>query len=162
MNTQFQQQQQFTRGQPERSSSTNVPHSSHPKLPSLHGLGPPDQRYNNATNGGQATATSPSSGYPLRPGPIGTHQRGNESDDNNNNLFANGGRDFAANYQRMEEQVKQLSEQVRAMEAEKMNHRDQVARQQEQIDLLSKELFALRGNIGPQGQTERPPAAGAS
>jgi uncharacterized coiled-coil protein SlyX len=62
----------------------------------------------------------------------------------------------------MEEQVKQLSEQVRAMEAEKMNHRDQVSRQQEQIDRLSKELLSLRGNIGTQGQAERPPVSGTS
>ena len=58
--------------------------------------------------------------------------------------------------------MKQLSEQVRGMEAEKMSHRDQVSRQQDQIDRLSKELLSLRGNIGTQGQSERPPASGAS
>jgi hypothetical protein len=164
LNTQF--QQQFARGQSDRASPTSMSlPSPHPKLPGLHGLGPPEQRYNaTAPNGGQAAATA-STGYPLpgRGGPVGvSHQRGNESGDNNNNLFANGGRDLAAYCQRMEEQVKQLSEQVRAMEAEKMNHRDQVSRQQEQIDRLSKELLSLRGNIGTQGQAERPPVSGTS
>jgi peptidoglycan hydrolase CwlO-like protein len=62
----------------------------------------------------------------------------------------------------MEEQVKQLSEQVRAMEAEKISNRDHVSRQQEQINQLQKELLSLRGNMGNQGLPERLPATGSS
>lgn len=107
-------------------------------------------------NGAQATGASQNTAY--QP-PMGSAPRSGESGDSNNNLFANGGRDLTAYCQRMEEQVKQLSEQVRAMEAEKLNHRDQVTRQQEQINQLSEELLSLRGNIGAQGQRLSAPGA---
>lgn len=178
MNTQY-QQQQFAHRQSDRASPTSMSlPSPHPKLPVLHGLGLPEQRYNmpgqtpnqsGTTNGSQATATSPSTAYPPplgstsgRSAPVGAHQQGNESGDSSNNLFANGGRDLAAYCQRMEEQVKQLSEQVRAMEAEKISNRDHVSRQQEQINQLQKELLSLRGNMGNQGLPERLPASGSS
>lgn len=164
MNTQY--QQQFTRRQSDRASPTNMSlPSPHPKLPAFHGLNHPEQRYNmpghnpnrsGTPNGAQATGASQNTAY--QP-PMGSAPRSGESGDSNNNLFANGGRDLTAYCQRMEEQVKQLSEQVRAMEAEKLNHRDQVTRQQEQINQLSEELLSLRGNIGAQGQRLSAPGA---
>ena len=128
---------------------------------------PPNQ--SSTPNGTQLSATSPNTAFPPPLGPASgqtaaggvSHQQGNESGDGNN-LFANGGRDLAAYCQRMEEQVKQLSEQVRAMEAEKKSYRDQAARQQEQIDQLSKKLYSLQGDIGTQGQPERPPVSRSS
>jgi hypothetical protein len=174
INTQY-QQQQFAHRQADRASPTSMSlPSPHPKLPSLHGLATSEQRYNipppnqsNTPNGSQAATTSPNTAFqpstgsaPGRTASGVSHQQGNEGGDGNN-LFANGGRDLAAYCQRMEEQVKQLSEQVRAMEAEKMSYRDQTARQQEQIDQLSKKLLSLQGDMGTQGQPERPLVSGS-
>jgi len=128
--------------------------------------GQPNQ--SSTPNGTQVSATSLNTAFPPSMGPASgrtaagvSHQQGSEGGDGNN-LFANGGRDLAAYCQRMEEQVKQLSEQVRAMEAEKKSYRDQAARQQEQIDQLSKKLYSLQGDIGSQSQPERPSVSGAS
>lgn len=176
INTQY-QQQQFSRHQSDRASPTSMSlPSPHPKLPGLHGLATSEQRYNmpgqpnqsSTPNGTQVSATSLNTAFPPSMGPASgrtaagvSHQQGSEGGDGNN-LFANGGRDLAAYCQRMEEQVKQLSEQVRAMEAEKKSYRDQAARQQEQIDQLSKKLYSLQGDIGSQSQPERPSVSGAS
>jgi uncharacterized CHY-type Zn-finger protein len=179
LNTQF-QHQHFSRHLSDRASPTNMSlPSPHPKLPGIPGLGPLEQRYNapgqgpnqqTTSNGGQAAATSPSTMYqaPMvlnsgRSAPIGpSHQQGNASSDASNNLFASGERGVWAYVHTLEDKVKQLSDKVLAMEAEKKIHHDQVASQQEQITQLSEELLSLRGNTSTQNQAQRPPASGPS
>jgi DNA repair exonuclease SbcCD ATPase subunit len=91
-----------------------------------------------------------------------SHQQGSGGGDGSNNLFAGGERGVWAYVQTLEDKVKQLSDKVQAMEAEKKTHRDQVTSQQEQINQLSEELFSLRGNLSTQNQAQRPPASGPS
>lgn len=179
LTTQF-QPQQFGRRQSDRASPTSMSlPSPHPKLPALAGLGPPEQRYNmsgqtpnqpNTPNGGQPSSASPGKMYqpPMGSGagrnvPIfPSHQQGSGGGDGSNNLFAGGERGVWAYVQTLEDKVKQLSDKVQAMEAEKKTHRDQVTSQQEQINQLSEELFSLRGNLSTQNQAQRPPASGPS
>ncbi|PSS16979.1 hypothetical protein M430DRAFT_102809 [Amorphotheca resinae ATCC 22711] len=143
LNTQF-QQQHFSRRQSDRASPTGMslpsPHSQGPKLPAIAGLAPPEQS-----------------------APVGPpHQQGGGSADGSNNLFAAGERGVWAYVQTLEDKVKQLSDKVQAMEAEKVNHREQVASQQDQINRLSDEVFSLRGQLSTQNQSQQASASGHS
>jgi hypothetical protein len=152
------------------------PHStSHgPKLPALAGLAPPDQRFTlpsqtpnqqNSSNGthvgqqGQSgpAASSPNTVFQPQGGPIPgrgppagpPHHQGNGSGDSNN-LFATGDRGVWAYVQTLEDQVKQLSEKVHAMESKEKS-------QEEKINRLSEEVFSLRNQLNSQNQNPSMP-----
>jgi hypothetical protein len=183
LTTQF-QQQHFGRRQSGRGSPPGMslpsPHTSHgPKLPSLTGLAPPDQRYtlpsqtpnqqntSNGTHSGQQGQpgpgpTSPSAIYqpqggqiPGRGPPTGPphHQGQGSGNSDSNNLFAAGDRGVWVYVQTLEDKVKQLSEKVLAMETKEKSQEDKINR-------LSEELSFLRNQLN--AQNPHPPAAGRS
>lgn len=162
LTTQF-QQAHFGRRQSGRTSppqmSLSSPHgASHaPKLPSLAGLAPPDQRYTlpSQTSSQQSPgATSPHNFQPpagLLPnrGPptAQMHTQGGGVVDSSNNLFASGERGVWAYVQSLEDKVKQLSDKVYNMENnEKMS--------QEKIQRLSDEVVSLRNQLNAQNQQQ--------
>lgn len=178
LTTQFQQQhfgrRQSGRGSPPGMSLPSPLGVSHAhKLPALSNLAPPDQRYTlpsqaqaqqNPANGshgiqhGQTMPTSPSALYQTQGGMASSRvapsshpqpQGIGGSGDNSNNLFAAGERGVWTYVQSLEDQVKQLSEKVLAMERKERS-------QEDNINQLSKEIFSLRSQVTSQHQTQFP------
>lgn len=169
LTTQF-QQQHFGRRQSGRASPTNMslpnPHASSqgPKLPSLAGLAPPDQRYTLTSQ--TPTQQNPNGSHPVQPAqpmvtsPISMFQppppgRGGSnhphgSGDNSANLFAGGDRGVWQYVQTLEERVKQLSEKVVSMETNEKSQGDKVKR-------LEEEVNYLRGQLQAQSQAQNQP-----
>lgn len=169
LTTQF-QQAHFGRRQSSRSSPPvgplSSPHgNSHvPKLPSISGLAPPDQRFTLSSQipgqqvimaGGQpiSGATSPSvmfqpqGGLIPNRGPPGgmSHHQQNPMGDSSANLFAAGERGVWTYVQTLEDKVKQLSDKVQIMEGkEKIS--------EIKIKQLSDQVMSLTQQLNPQNQ----------
>lgn len=167
LTTQF-QQQQFGRRQSNRNSPPGMalpsPHSNGPKLPSLPGLAPPDQRFTLSSQNphqqnanpqqGQSMqgATSPAALYqggPVRGLSTGPQQPGSGSGDSSNNLFAAGEQGVWSYVQTLEDKVKHLSEKVQVMESERKSQEDKFNR-------MAEELFAMRNQLNGQNQAQQP------
>lgn len=177
LTTQF-QQQHFGRRQSGRASPTNMslpsphPTSQGPKLPSLSGLAPPDQRY--TLNSQTPTPQNPNGSHPIQQAPMvtspssmfqpppsrggsGHHQQG--SGDNSANLFAGGDRGVWQYVQTLEERVKQLSEKVVTMENNEKSQGDKVKRLEEEVNYLRGQLQV---QSQAQNQPQHPPGPGHS
>lgn len=177
LTTQF-QQQHFGRHQSGRASPTNMslpnPHatSQGPKLPSLSGLAPPDQRYTlssqtptpqnpNGSHPIQQTpmVTSPSSMYPQPPpgrGGSGHHQQGSGD---NTNLFSAGNQTVWQLAQDLESRNRQLSDKVASMERDEKIQGDKIKRLEEEVNYLRGQLQA---QSQAQNQAQHPPGSGHS
>lgn len=161
LTTQF-QQQHFGRRPSGRSPppGTSLTSSHGPKLPSLPGL---DQRFTisshasqqaspNGSQGAQqqhhpgslaSAAFPPQQGTPLVRGNFGGpsgHQQ-SSSNDSNANLFAQGDSRLLAHIQKLEDTVKQLHEQIQAMERNERSKDDQLKTLSEEVQSLRKQGF---------------------
>ena len=181
LTTQFQQQhfgrRQSSRTSPPTNMSLPSPHgpSQGPKLPAIGNLAPPDQRFTltsqtpsqqNSSSQGTSATNSPSVAF--QPPPR-HHQQGSSSGDSSNNVFAGGERGVWAYCQTLEDRVKQMSEEIKHMQAERKMYEDQVKTlqnqnlsQQDQLKRQTEEINFLRSQLNAQGQSQQTPVTAHS
>jgi hypothetical protein len=135
-----------------------------PRLPSLSGLAPPEQKYTlssqtptqqTPTSGGPSATNSPSTVYQQRNYPPGPHHQASGSGDSSNNLFASGESGVWSYVKTLENRVEQMTNEINAIQGREKAAHEQITNQQEHIKRLSDEVVFLRGQLS-QNQTHPP------